>query len=151
MGNTPSCNNNGVYIAGLCYNRCPDGMEHIPGAPTYCKPVGDAPTSYTPTDDPGEPMTCPQGKVKDGALCYDDPGPDWKVIGGVAYKNCPAGSKDIGAFCIPGEGSTPWYLSFYMLLGAVGAIIISILYFRIRALTAVATGGKRGGRGTKTR
>lgn len=159
MGNTPSCNNDGVYIAGLCYNRCPDGMEHIPGAPTFCKPVGDAPTSYTPANDPGVPMTCGQGKVQSGALCYDDPGPNWKVVAGVAYENCPAGMKDIGAFCIPGAGDappTPWYLSFYMLIAAVAMVVIPIIYFRfiyfrLRASTAVATGGKRGGRGRKTR
>lgn len=133
-----------VYIAGLCYDKCPNGMEHIPGAPTFCKPPGDFPVSYTPGNDPGTPMDCPAGKVKDGALCYPDPGPDWKVVGGVAYKYCPAGFKDIGAFCIPTGANAPWYMSIYLLLAAILIIVGAGFYLRfaMRNPAVVAAGAR---------
>ena len=132
-------------IDGLCYDKCPNGMEHIPGAPTYCRPIGVTETSYTPTDDPGVPMTCPKGQVQSGALCYDDPGPGWKVVAGVAWKDCPAGSKDGGAICIPAgmSGDAPWYLSFYMLLTACGIIVACIIYWRLKMMYSIVTGSGR--------
>jgi hypothetical protein len=134
-----------VDIASLCYKKCPAGMEHIPGAPTFCRPsVGNLPISYTPPDDPGVPMTCSKGKVQSGALCYDDPGPGWRVVAGVAYKDCPAGSKDIGALCIPGGGSAPpWYLSFYILIAVCLVIVVCIIYWRVRSVYAAITGSGR--------
>ena len=45
------------------------------------------------------PDTCPSGQVKDGALCYDDQGPGWDIVAGVAWGGCPAGSEDQGALC----------------------------------------------------
>jgi hypothetical protein len=139
-------------IDGLCYDKCPAGMEHIPGAPTYCRPIGVTETSYTPTDDPGVPMTCPKGQVQSGGLCYDDPGPGWKVVAGVAWKDCPAGSKDGGAICIPAgmTGDAPWYLSFYMLLTACAIIVACVFYWRVRRMYAMVTGSGRR-RGTKSK
>ena len=149
MGSAPSCNN-GDYIDGLCYNKCPAGWEHVPGMPYNCRKPGASPYGRGVGTIPG----CAQGKVKDGALCYDDPGPGWRVVAGVGWQDCPAGFKDIGAFCVPGIGdtaNTPWYLTIYMLIAAVAMVLVPIVYFRIRRLTAVVTGGKRGGRGGKTR
>ena len=54
-------------IDGLCYKKCPAGMEHVPGAPYDCRTVGDI--SYSRGS--GEPLKCPAGKVQDGALCYE--------------------------------------------------------------------------------
>ena len=124
-------------------------MEHVPGMPYNCKRPGAAPYGRGVGTVPG----CAKGQVKSGALCYDDPGAGWRVVGGVAWQDCPEGYKDIGAFCVPGlsMNAGPWYLSFYLLLAALAMLIISIGYFRLRSLTAVATGGRRGGRGTKTR
>jgi hypothetical protein len=73
----------------------------------------------------------------------------------VAWQDCPEGYKDIGAFCVPGlsMNAGPWYLSFYLLLTALAMLIISIGYFRLRSLTAVAMAkaGVGGRRGTKPR
>ena len=150
MGNGPSCNNGADNVDGLCYNKCPDGWEHVPGMPYNCRKSGvSGPYGRGVGTLPG----CGKNQVKSGALCYDDPGPGWKVVAGVAWQDCPDGFKDIGAFCVPGLsiGGGPWYMSIYMLIAAIAMVIIPIAYFRLRALTAVATGGKRVGRGTKTR
>ena len=151
MGGAISCNN-GDYIDGLCYSKCPPNWEHVPGMPYHCRKPGAAPYGRGVGTIPG----CGKNQVKSGALCYDDPGPDWKVIAGVAWQNCPKGMKDIGAFCVPefGSADTPWYLSIYMLGLAALMIVIPIAYFRIRSMVSVvttATGGRRGRHRTKTR
>ena len=147
MGGAISCNNNGDYIDGLCYNKCPEGMEHVPGMPYNCKRPGAAPYGRGVGTIPG----CAKGQVKSGALCYEDPGPGWRVIAGVAWQDCPAGYKDIGAFCVPGLsfGGGPWYLSFYMLIAAVAMIIIPIGYFRVRSMLSIASSVTGSGRRTK--
>lgn len=147
------CGSNKDLIAGLCYDKCPAGMEHIPGIPTQCRPIGTNELSYTDVNNPGIVMRCPAGKKADvaGGLCYDDPGPGYgSIVGGRAYKDCPAGSKDIGLLCIPGLGDTPWYLSIYMLGAAVVAVGAALIYIRIRSIQAKAEGGGRT-RKTKTR
>jgi hypothetical protein len=69
----------------------------------------------------------------------------------VAWQDCPAGYKDIGAFCVPGLsfGGGPWYLSFYMLIAAVAMIIIPIGYFRVRSMLSIASSVTGSGRRTK--
>jgi hypothetical protein len=97
-------------------------------------------------------MTCGPGKVKSGALCYPDPGPGWTVKAGIATKQgCPPGFKDDGELmCLPGGGgSTPWYLSFYMLMIACAIIALCVIYWRVRAVYSMVVGGRR--RGIKTR
>ena len=94
-------------IDGLCYKKCPAGMEHVPGAPYDCRTKGDI--SYS--RGAGEPMKCPAGKIQDGGLCYDER-PGWKLLAGTYSQNCPAGATDIGVACERhnynrGAGSVP--------------------------------------------
>ena len=127
MGNCPSSHPNN--IASLCYRNCPEGKEHVPGMPYLCRTKGDA--SYT--RGVGGIPGCPKGQVKDGALCYDDPGPGWRVVGGVAYQDCPEGSTDIGLFCIPGGSQLG------IVLVGVLFTILPIVYFIRRLFFSAAT------------
>ncbi len=134
----------GHESGGLCYKKCPEGMEHIPAEPWHCRVKGVG-ASYD-TGVGGIP-DCPPGQRKDGALCYDDPGPDKKVVGGVAYDNCPEGSKDIGLFCVPGGGTTPWYLSIYIFIAAWILSGVCVLYFRYGMKADIAMSSASGGLG----
>ena len=89
-----SCGPNEDLIDGLCYNKCPAGTSHVPGAPYDCRTNGEL--SYT--RDVGAPLVCPAGQVQDGALCYD-PKPGYSLLASTYSQQCPAGSKDIGVAC----------------------------------------------------
>jgi hypothetical protein len=141
------CSGGREKVDGLCYNKCPDGMEHVPGMPFNCRVKGvTLPYGRGVGGIPG----CPKGQVKSGLLCYDDPGPGWTVVAGIASKDCPAGSKDGGLFCIPGQGDLPWYLTIYMLMGAVAAVAGALIYFRVRSIRK-ASEVSGGGRTRKTK
>jgi hypothetical protein len=51
----------------------------------------------------GSPLhDCPDGKVKDGALCYDpcpSDGTTWRMVAGTCYQDCPPDFNDAGLFC----------------------------------------------------
>ena len=81
-------------IDGLCYKKCPAGMEHVPGAPYDCRTIGEI--SYS--RGAGESMKCKAGEVQDGALCYQ-PRPGYKLLAGTYSQNCPDGARDIGVAC----------------------------------------------------
>ena len=89
-----SCGWDEDKIDGLCYKKCPAGMEHVPGAPYDCRTIGDI--SYS--RGAGEPLKCKNGKRQDGALCYDDR-PGWNLLAGTYSQQCPSGATDIGVGC----------------------------------------------------
>lgn len=137
------CPSDREKIDGLCYKKCPPGQVHVAGMPYHCKKEG---VGGVYGGGVGTIPGCPPGQKQSGALCYDDPGPGWRVVAGVAWQDCPPGSKDIGAFCIPGAGdagSKPWYLSTYILIAACIIIAVSILYWRARKVYAMVTGSSR--------
>lgn len=94
MGNCPSSHPD--KVDGLCYKKCPEGWEHVPGMPYNCRMTG-APSPYG--RGVGVPMQCRDGKDQDGALCYDPPQKGWKRLAATYWQNCPDGSKDIGVGC----------------------------------------------------
>ena len=89
-----SCGPNEDMIDGLCYNKCPAGMEHVPGAPYDCRTIGEI--SYA--RGAGSSMKCKDGYTQDGALCYK-PRDGWRLLAGTYSQNCPAGANDIGVAC----------------------------------------------------
>ena len=89
-----SCGANEDLIDGLCYNKCPVGTDHVPGAPYDCRTRGD----LSKTRPVGTPMVCTGGDEQDGALCYK-PKPGYRLLAGTFAQNCPAGSMDIGVAC----------------------------------------------------
>ena len=89
-----SCGPNEDMIDGLCYNKCPTGTDHVPGAPYDCRTRGD----LTTTRGVGTPFICTGGDTQDGALCYK-PKPGYSLLAGTFAQQCPAGSKDIGIGC----------------------------------------------------
>jgi hypothetical protein len=119
-------------------------MEHIPGEPWHCRLKGTG--QFYDTGVGGIPE-CPAGQVKEGLLCYDDPGPGKKIVGGVAYDSCPEGSKDIGLFCVPGGAETPWYLSIYLFIAAWILSGVCIVYFRYGMKADAAMSGASAGPG----
>lgn len=104
-----SCPEGKVLENGLCYNPCPQGFKSD-GATMCYKQYPEWESNgmlHTLTSitkkieaEPGKPLSrCPAGKRQEGALCYDDLGPDWRLVGGTAWKNCPDGFRDDGALC----------------------------------------------------
>ena len=89
-----SCGANEDMIDGLCYNKCPVGKEHVPGAPYDCRTRGE----LSKGRGVGVPMICTGGDEQDGALCYK-PKPGFKLLAGTFSQRCPAGSTDIGVAC----------------------------------------------------
>jgi hypothetical protein len=94
MGNCPS--DHPDKIDGLCYRKCPEGWEHVPGMPYNCRLIG-APGPYG--RGVGSPMVCPDGKDQEGLLCYDPPQKGWRRIAATYWQDCPSGAKDIGVAC----------------------------------------------------
>jgi len=83
-------------IDSLCYAKCPEGWEHVPGMPYNCRLIG-APSPYG--RGVGSPMQCPEGKDQDGLLCYDPPQKGWRRIAATYWQDCPAGTTDFGVGC----------------------------------------------------
>jgi hypothetical protein len=64
-------------IAGLCYKKCKNGDEHVPGAPTQCRKKGQGGLLVQEKMKIG---VCPRDKERVGALCFkkcSDYGPGW--------------------------------------------------------------------------
>jgi hypothetical protein len=80
-------------VDGLCYQRCPAGWEHVPGAPYNCRRAGAA---LSIPRGVGKPMTCPSNKTEDSAgLCYDSAPPGFrKSTLGMMETPCPPDSDD---------------------------------------------------------
>lgn len=91
------CADGGDLIAGLCYSKCPEGMEHMPGAPYSCRTIGEI--SYGRTA--GVPMICGEGQTEDSlGLCYNQPPPGFeKTTLGLMADKCPDGTTDFGVGC----------------------------------------------------
>ena len=107
MGNCPS---DREKIDGLCYKKCPEGWEHVPGMPYNCR-LGGAPGPYG--RGVGTIPGCDPQHVQSGALCYDPPEKGWYLLGGTYWQNCPEGATDIGVACqrdgySRGVGGIPW-------------------------------------------
>lgn len=65
-------------INGLCYKKCKDGDEHVPGAPTECRKKAQGGLLVQEKMKIG---VCPPDKERVGALCFkkcSDYGPGWK-------------------------------------------------------------------------
>ena len=99
MGNGPSCHGDENAIAGLCYKKCRDGYNYVPGGGVLCS------RSFTKNSFviPPQAAECPPGKKNIAGLCYVDDanmpkGYSRKVIG-TLDQSCPAGSTDIGVSC----------------------------------------------------
>ena len=45
------------------------------------------------------PLTCPDGTVKSGLLCYPQPEPGYNVVAGIYSQSCPPDFRDDGLFC----------------------------------------------------
>lgn len=84
-------------IDGLCYSKCPAGMEHIPGMPYDCRTIGEV--SYT--RGAGSVMKCAPGQTEDSlGLCYNQPPEGFeKTTLGMMADRCPEGSTDFGVGC----------------------------------------------------
>ena len=89
-------------IDGLCYKRCPPGMDHVPGMPYNCKQAG---VPLSQGRGAGTVLKCAPGREQRGALCYDKC--DVHNTATVNYERrndniemcstiCPPGSKNIG-------------------------------------------------------
>jgi len=64
-------------IVGLCYKKCKDGDEHVPGAPTECRKKAQGGLLVQEKMKIG---VCPPDKERVGALCFkkcSDYGPGW--------------------------------------------------------------------------
>jgi hypothetical protein len=64
-------------IVGLCYKKCKDGDEHVPGAPTECRKKAQGGLLVQEKMKMG---VCPADKERVGALCFkkcSDYGPGW--------------------------------------------------------------------------
>lgn len=99
MGNGPSCHGDENMFLGLCYKKCRDGYNYVPGGAVLCS------RSFTKNSFVIPPQTaiCPPGKKDIAGLCYVDDanmpkGYTRKVIG-TLDQSCPAGSTDIGVSC----------------------------------------------------
>ena len=97
LNNGGKCPPDREKVDGMCYKRCPAGMEHTPGMPYLCKTAGDL--SYP--RGAGKPMKCPPGLSEDSlGLCYRDPPPGFvKTTLGMMSDVCPPGSTDFGVGC----------------------------------------------------
>ena len=76
----PMCASNRDMVAGLCYEKCPEGLERINGIPTNCKPIGQGIAYQTDTAVPKV-----KSKGSHQATCRDDT----DQIGLLCYKKCP--------------------------------------------------------------
>lgn len=79
-------------VGPLCYKQYPDFDNHGMAS----TPEDITKYSYTPTGT--IPDQAPPGTVKSGLLYYTDPGPNYSVVAGVAWKN----TTNVGAGRIPG-------------------------------------------------
>lgn len=107
MGNCPS---DREKVDGLCYKKCPDGWEHVPGMPYNCRLIGSpGPYGRGVGTIPG----CDPQHVQSGALCYDPPQKGWHLLAATYWQDCPGGATDIGVACQRdgynrGVGGIPW-------------------------------------------
>jgi hypothetical protein len=85
-------------IDGLCYQRCPDGYEHVPGAPYNCRKIGE-PESYNRGS--GSLPGCGD-KDNISGLCYGKvPSGYTRKSLGLLDQDCPLGSAgDFGVGCV---------------------------------------------------
>jgi hypothetical protein len=77
---SPICASNRDMVAGLCYEKCPEGLERIDGIPTNCKPIGQGIAYQTDTAVP---------KVKSKGSHQATCRADTEQIGALCYKQCP--------------------------------------------------------------
>ena len=112
LDNGGKCPSDREKIDGLCYKRCPDGWEHVPGAPYDCRKIG-APGMSIPRG-VGKPMTCPANKTEDSAgLCYDAAPPGFrKSTLGLMETPCPSGTDDAGLLCTRHSYTRPGNVAF---------------------------------------
>lgn len=96
MGNALKCPDDRQGIDGLCYKKCPDGWEHVPGMPYNCRMTG-APSPYG--RGVGTPFVCAEGKEQEAASCYDPAEKGWYRLAATYWQKCPDGAKDIGVAC----------------------------------------------------
>ena len=84
------CDANYKGVGPLCWEKCPTGYDDIGVSckkPVYDRGVGKIPDS------------CPEGKEKDGGLCYNKCDANYKGVGPVCWEKCPTGYDDIGVSC----------------------------------------------------
>jgi hypothetical protein len=96
LNNGGVCDDTKDRVDGLCYNKCPDGYYHAPGAPYKCLKHGE-PETYT--RDVGAMPSCGD-KENISGLCYGSvpEGYTRKTLG-LLDQTCPAGSADFGVGC----------------------------------------------------
>jgi hypothetical protein len=84
-------------VDGLCYDKCPAGMQRQPGMPYLCS------ASFTKDSKvlAPHPSKCPPDMVDIAGLCYTKSIPSGYVrkLLGTLDQVCPAGSTDFGVGC----------------------------------------------------
>jgi len=136
MGNCPS---DREKIDGLCYNKCNEGEEHIPGMPYLCRVKGHGLSegrgaggipncgSNTNSDHPHQ----------DAALCYRNAPRGYNnSIAGVEWQQCPKGTTDFGVGCtresyMIGVGKLAWFWTIVTVV-IILAVIGAVAYLRVR-------------------
>lgn len=104
LNNGGVCPGNKQRIDGLCYDSCPDGFEHTPGAPYTCRRIGE-PLSYE--RGVGGSPGC-GSKENIAGLCYGNiPSGYTRKVVGTLDQNCPAGANDFGVGCVRESSSRP--------------------------------------------
>ena len=92
------CGDNQELNGALCCDKCPEGMERVPGMPNQCRTIGDI--SYT--RGVGDCMKCAENQTEDSAgLCYAQAPEGYeKQSLGLLSQKCPEGSTDFGVGCM---------------------------------------------------
>ena len=107
-GNCPS---DRERVEGLCYKRCPDGWQHVPGAPYDCMKSGAV---LSIPRGAGSPMRCAEGQTQDSlGLCYNPAPPGFrKSTLGMVETPCPPDSDDALALCTRHSYTRPGNVAF---------------------------------------
>ena len=102
----------------LCYNKCRDGYNGVASVCWQSCPSGftdygtgcsnlKITTKDNFTRGVGTvPESCPSGKDKSGALCYDACKAGYKGVANTCTKECPSGYTDTGLTCTSGGVTT---------------------------------------------